>query len=222
MPYDAFISYSSLDKAQADATCAALEASGIRCWIAPRDIVPGAEWGEAIILGINQCRLMILIFSANANESPQIRREVERAVSKGIPIIPLRIQDITPTHSLEYFIGTVHWLDALTPPLEAHLRRLTETVKTASPGSTPRPRGSAAASGGVSPTALSMPPNRRILAIVAIACLAVGRSRLWPDLAALEALPKLPRRHRRSQRRFHRRHRPRRLPVKPRLLSIRS
>lgn len=129
MPHDAFISYSTHDKAAADATCAALEASGIRCWIAPRDIMPGAEWGEAIIDGINQCRVVILIFSANANESPQIRREIERAVNKGVPIIPLRIQDIAPTRSLEYFIGTVHWLDALTPPLESHLRRLVETVK---------------------------------------------------------------------------------------------
>ena len=129
MPHDAFISYSTHDKAAADATCAALEGSGIRCWIAPRDIVPGAEWGEAIIDGINGCRVVILIFSANANESPQIRREIERAVNKGLPIIPLRIQDIAPTRSLEYFIGTVHWLDALTPPLESHLRRLVETVK---------------------------------------------------------------------------------------------
>ena len=130
MSHDAFISYSSRDKAVADAACAALEASGVRCWIAPRDIMPGAEWGEAIIDAINQCRAFILIFSANANESPQIRREVERAVSKGIAIIPVRIQDIAPARSLEYFIGTVHWLDALTPPLEAHLRRLVETVKT--------------------------------------------------------------------------------------------
>jgi TIR domain len=129
MPHDAFISYSTHDKAAADATCAALEGSGIRCWIAPRDIMPGAEWGEAIIDGINGCRVVILIFSANANESPQIRREIERAVNKGVPIIPLRIQDIAPTRSLEYFIGTVHWLDALTPPLESHLRRLVETVK---------------------------------------------------------------------------------------------
>jgi hypothetical protein len=46
MTHDVFISYSSLDKAVADAACAALEAYGIRCWIAPRDIVPGKEWGE--------------------------------------------------------------------------------------------------------------------------------------------------------------------------------
>jgi hypothetical protein len=129
MPHDAFISYSSLDKAAANAACAALEAAGIRCWIAPRDILPGKEWGEAIIEAINGSHVLVLIFSANANASPQIRREVERAVHKGIPIVPLRIEDIVPTHALEYFIGTVHWLDALTPPLENHLRRLTESVK---------------------------------------------------------------------------------------------
>ena len=168
MPHDAFISYSTLDKAAADATCAALEASGIRCWIAPRDITPGAEWGEAIVDGINQSRVMILIFSSNANESPQIRREVERAVSKGIPIIPLRIQDIAPAHSLEYFIGTVHWLDALTPPLEVHLRRLVESVKSLLQIDPEPPRivvrSSAAA-------VSAMPPRRLALVMIALAAL---------------------------------------------------
>ena len=123
-----FISHSTRDKTAADAACAALEAAGIRCWIAPRVITPGAEWGEAIIEAINQCRVMVLIFSTNANELSQIRREVERAVSKGTPIIPLRIEDIAPARSLEYFIGNVHWLDAMTPPLDAHLRRLVGSV----------------------------------------------------------------------------------------------
>lgn len=128
MAHDIFISYSTKDKPTADAACATLEAAGIRCWIAPRDILPGMEWGDAIIRAINNCRAMVLVFSSNANESLQIRREVERAVSKGVPVIPLRIEDIAPTHSLEYFIGTVHWLDALTPPLENHLQRLSENV----------------------------------------------------------------------------------------------
>jgi hypothetical protein len=66
MSHDAFISYSTLDKAAADAACAALEASGVRCWIAPRDITPGAEWGDSIIDGITRSRVMILIFSAHA------------------------------------------------------------------------------------------------------------------------------------------------------------
>ncbi|HTV30428.1 MAG TPA: TIR domain-containing protein [Xanthobacteraceae bacterium] len=129
MPFDVFISYSVEDKLTAQAVCATLESNGVRCWIAPRDITPGSEYGDAIVEAINHSRALVLVFSSNANQSPQIRREVERAVSKGLPIVPLRIEDIAPTQSLEYFIGAVHWLDALTPPLEHHLQRLAEAVK---------------------------------------------------------------------------------------------
>src|SRR5262252_2384262 len=122
-------SYSSQDKTAADAACAVLERAGIRCWIAPRDIRPGQEYGHAIIEAIDQCRVMVLIFSANANDSRQIHREIERAVSKGVPIIPLRIEEVVPTRSMEYFLGAIHWLDALTPPLEKHLQQLVEAVK---------------------------------------------------------------------------------------------
>jgi hypothetical protein len=129
MALDTFISYSSKDKTAADAACAVLERAGVRCWIAPRDIRPGQEYGHAIIEAIDQCRVMVLIFSADANDSRQIHREIERAVSKGVPIIPLRIEEVVPTRSMEYFLGAIHWLDALTPPLEKHLQQLAEAVK---------------------------------------------------------------------------------------------
>ena len=129
MAFDAFISYSSLDKPTADAACAMLESLGIRCWIAPRDVMPGREYGAAIVDAIHQSRVLVLVFSSHANQSPQVGREVERAVNRGIPIVPLRIENISPTQSLEYFIGTVHWLDALTPPVEQHLHRLGEAVQ---------------------------------------------------------------------------------------------
>jgi TIR domain/WD domain, G-beta repeat len=127
--FDAFISYSHQDKATADATCATLEAAGIRCWIAPRDIVPGADWGESIIDAIATAKVMILIFSGHANASPQIKREVERAVNRAIPIIPFRIEEVIPSKSLEYFLSTPHWLDAFTPPLEKHLKQLAAAIK---------------------------------------------------------------------------------------------
>jgi TIR domain-containing protein len=130
MGHDVFISYSTKDKPTADAACATLESSGVRCWIAPRDILPGMDWGESIVDGIKRCRLMVLVFSSNANASPQIRREVERAVNKGIPIIPFRIEEVMPTRSLEYFISTPHWMDAMSPPLEKHLKKLSEVVHT--------------------------------------------------------------------------------------------
>jgi endo-1,4-beta-xylanase len=129
MSFDAFISYSSRDKAAADATCAVLESAGVRCWIAPRDIHAGAEYGAAIVDAIDRCRVMILVFSSSANTSGQIHREIERAVAKGIPVLPVRIEDVMPTKSLEYFLGAIHWLDAFSPPLEQHLQQLAEIVK---------------------------------------------------------------------------------------------
>jgi hypothetical protein len=129
MAYDAFISYSNQDKAIADAACTILESSGIRCWIAPRDVPPGSRWAAAIIDAIEKCKVMVLIFSSQANISNQIHREVERAVSKGIAILPLRIEDVSPSSSMEYFLGSIHWLDALSPPLEQHLQRLAEAVR---------------------------------------------------------------------------------------------
>jgi len=82
MAVDVFISYAIADKLTADAACAALESAGIRCWIAPRDVLPGMDYAEAIIEAIEKCRGMLLIFSSNANRSNQVKREVERAVSK--------------------------------------------------------------------------------------------------------------------------------------------
>jgi DNA-binding beta-propeller fold protein YncE len=128
--HDVFISYSHHDKPAADAVCATLEADGIRCWIAPRDVVPGQDWGEAIVDAIRSSRVMVLVFSQHANASPQIKREVERAVNAETVLIPFRIEDVAPERGLEYFLGTPHWLDAMTPPLESHLERLATAVKT--------------------------------------------------------------------------------------------
>ena len=128
MAHDVFISHSSKDKTIADAVCARLEARGIRCWIAPRDVQPGLPYGEAIIDGIHNCKIMVLLLSSSANNSIHIAKEVERAVSHGATVIPLRIEAVMPGKSLDYFIGSVHWLDALTPPLENHLDNLAQTI----------------------------------------------------------------------------------------------
>ncbi len=129
MAHDVFISHSAKNKTTADAVCAILESNGIRCWIAPRDVTAGMEWGECIIEAIEQSRIMVLVFTAEANASSQIRREIERAVNRGVAILPLRVENVIPSRGLEYFIGNLHWLDALTPPLEAHLLNLADTVK---------------------------------------------------------------------------------------------
>ena len=151
MAHDVFISYSSKDKPTADATCAILESKGIRCWIAPRDILPSADWGEAIVDAIGGARVFVLVFSSNANASPQIKREVERAINRGIPVVPFRIENVLPTKSLEYFLSTPHWLDAFSPPLEQHLNYLATVVSSVLQGAAEPP----------SPPPDENTPNRR-------------------------------------------------------------
>src|SRR5438874_199682 len=139
MPYDAFISYCSEDKKIADAVCGTLEANKIRCWIAPRDVGPGRTWGSAIIEGIGESAVMVVIFSRHSNASPQVLREIERAVNKGVAIIPFRVEDVVPSKDLEYFISSCHWLDAINPPLEKHIGELAEAILALQRMATPVP-----------------------------------------------------------------------------------
>jgi hypothetical protein len=127
--HDVFISYSKPDKTKADAVCSLLERAGIRCWVAPRDVLPGETWGGSIVRAIQSSRVMILVLSSNSNQSSHVVREVERAVNRGLPIIPFRIDSTEPTGDMEFFIGSRHWLDALDPPLERHIERLAQVVK---------------------------------------------------------------------------------------------
>lgn len=129
MPHDVFISYSSADKAIADAACAALEVRNVRCWIAPRDVPPGKPWARAVVDAIDESRVFVLIFSAESNRSPQVFREVNQAIGSGVTVLPVRIEDIEPTGEMEYYISLIHWLDAFAPPLEAHLQALAEQVE---------------------------------------------------------------------------------------------
>jgi hypothetical protein len=128
--HDVFLSYSSKDKAWADAACSVLERHRVRCWIAPRNIMPGEEWGAAIIKGINRSRILVLIFSGHANASAEVHREVERAISRGMSVLPVRIENVLPDGAMEYALGNRHWLDAFTPPMERQLELLARSVKT--------------------------------------------------------------------------------------------
>jgi hypothetical protein len=128
MSHEVFISYSSIDKQVADQVCDKLETSGTDTWIAPRDVMPGKPYGEALIDAINDSKVMVLVLSEHSNHSTQVVREVERAASKGIPIIPFRIAEVRLAKSLEYFLSTCHWLDAFGGDVEKHLPRLVEAV----------------------------------------------------------------------------------------------
>jgi predicted ATPase len=128
MPYDVFISHSSKDKPAADAVCSAIEANGLRCWIAPRDIVGGTDWSSAIVAALEECPAIVLIFSENANASEQVKREVQRSFEKRKIVVPFRIDNVIPTGSMEYYLAPVHWLDASDGRVDAHLPLLIDSL----------------------------------------------------------------------------------------------
>jgi DNA-binding beta-propeller fold protein YncE len=129
MAHDVFISYSSEDKTVADAVCATLEGRKIRCWIAPRDVTPGQAFAASLINAVKSSRVMVLVLSEDSNKSQYVLRELNEAVDKGIPIIPFRIEDVDPSEELRFYIKSLHWLDAMDPPLERHLKRLADSVQ---------------------------------------------------------------------------------------------
>jgi hypothetical protein len=126
---DVFVSYSQSDRSPAFEIVSQLEGCGTKVWVAPRDIAPSAEWAAEIIEAIAAAKIMVLVFSATSNSSPQVRREVERAVHRQVPILTVRIEDALPTKSMEYFLCAQHWLDAFPPPLTLHFEKLCREVR---------------------------------------------------------------------------------------------
>ena len=178
----AFISHASPDEAIARSVTAHLERQAVRCWIAPRDVRPGADYGSEIIDGIASSAVFVLVLSAHANASRFVKREVERAVSKGKPVFTLRIEDVLPSRSLELFVSSTEWIDAWQPPIDAVLDRLVASIRSAAslhpvplhPVPTARHAPPARGSGG----AVAGPRRWHALAIAALLLVVAGLATL--------------------------------------------
>jgi len=127
--HEVFISYSSQDKARAEAVCAGLEGSGLSCWMAPRDVLPGTSYEESIIRAINECQVFVLIYSAVSNQSPHVENEVRIAWTQEKPIIPFILESVPLSDIMNYYIGSKHWLDASSGPLDAKIGKLAGDIK---------------------------------------------------------------------------------------------
>jgi len=131
MVHDVFISYSREDRAIADAACAILEQNRVRVWIAPRDIQAGGNWSDSLGQAIDCARVLVLVFSNATDNSPQIEREVARAIARGLPIIPYFLENIRPREALGSLIHTFHPIDGFSRPPSQSLQDLAAAVKTA-------------------------------------------------------------------------------------------
>lgn len=125
-----FISHSSHEAWVAREICAAMEAAGLPCWVAPRDILPGQTWSKAIIDGLESSHAVVLILSRSADASNEVLREVEQASLTGKPIVAFRIENVTPSGGLSYFLAGTQWVNAVSRPLRPYIEQLVAGLTT--------------------------------------------------------------------------------------------
>ena len=149
-----FISHSSKDHAIAQTICAALESRGSTCWIASRDVGAGDNFQESIVTAIRSAKVMVLVFSENANNSTEIKKELALASQNKVAVIPARVEDVVPAAALAYELATRQWIN-LFNDWESEIETLCERIKqivpppasaTAQPATDPRNRSSQTAS----------------------------------------------------------------------------
>ncbi len=178
---DLFISYSTPDLDKAHAIRVALEASGYSAWMAPDDIVGTTPWAEQISDAVAGCRAMLVLVSGASAASRHVPKEAELAFGKAKPLIPVRLEDVTPTGSLEYLLSLSQWIDVFPGPLEAHVedllsrvaRALAEAESTVQPSTTPArsPRPVAVAPPLIRPRSGARRVRRLLFAAAAVAAI---------------------------------------------------
>lgn len=106
-----FISFASQDRKVANTLCQALEGRGFKCWISSRDILPGENFQVAIVRAIRKAKLMLLVFTANSNNSAEMNKELALASQQKLTVVPLRIEDVAPNDAFAYEFATRQWID---------------------------------------------------------------------------------------------------------------
>lgn len=128
---EVFISYASADEDRASIVCMQLEARGMACWKAPRDIRAGQRYAEAIVEGIGAADVFLLLYSSSARESPHVGNEIEEAASKGKSIVVVRTDEADPgsDRAVSLFLRSHQWFDATGGPISTYMDRLATDVQ---------------------------------------------------------------------------------------------
>ena len=127
-----FISFAAQDRKVASTICQALESRGFGCWISSRDILPGENFQSAIVRAIRKAKMMLLVFTANSNNSEEMTKELALASQQKLIVVPLRVEDVTPNDAFAYEFATRQWIDFFSD-WEAAIDQLCERIANAIP-----------------------------------------------------------------------------------------
>lgn len=143
-----FVSHATEDGNVARKIVAQLEAAGVQCWIAPRDIPPRAIYAEAIAEAIKSTQECFVLVSRASNKSEAVKREVELASKHQRSLVPVMIETVDLAPGLDYFLSNVQWVDYSREGAES-IERLAANIQ------------------NLPPPAVRSPPSKRRRAVLA-------------------------------------------------------
>src|SRR5271169_223400 len=72
---------------------------------------------------------MVLVFTGNANNSNEIKKEMALASQHNLAVIPIRVEDVVPNDAFAYEFATRQWIDAF-DNWEIAIERLSQQTST--------------------------------------------------------------------------------------------
>ncbi|MGI8518403.1 MAG: toll/interleukin-1 receptor domain-containing protein, partial [Acidimicrobiia bacterium] len=123
-----FLSYDTDDQAEARELRHMLQEDGYQVWMAPEDIRGTRPWTQQIVDAISAASMLVVLVSAESTNSEHVGREVKIALDKVKPILPVRIEEVAVSGTLEYHLSLVQWVDAFPPPLNLHRSVLKQRI----------------------------------------------------------------------------------------------
>ena len=124
---DVFISYSSKNSEAAKAICHVLEENRVRCWMAPRDIPPGHNYGDLIDKAIISAKVLLLVYSADSLKSHWCNGELNVAFTEEKTIVPYRIDPAPLEGAMRVILSQTHWIDSY-PNYKQCFKELVQTI----------------------------------------------------------------------------------------------
>lgn len=114
-----FICHSSKDCKAADQIRQRLEAKGITCWFAPKNINGGNQWADSIVDAIGSSTAFLCLISRNSQKSRNVDSEVRLAFTRNKKIIPVRIDRTPLSKSMEYYLAQFQIIEAVGREVDA-------------------------------------------------------------------------------------------------------
>jgi hypothetical protein len=124
----AFISHASDDVGLARQLCARLETQGVKCWIAPRDLIPGQPYSSEIVRGIETTDALILLTTPAAVDSENVLNELEQAHRLHKTLLTVMVGKPQISRQLSYYIARLHWIEASGASLDSLADRLAQAL----------------------------------------------------------------------------------------------